>query len=213
VSGGIWLDDHHANEVQRPSLMTSPGVRRMWEGGPLRQFSETQVNSHYIRYCSPFLTGFAGSYVCDRCRRPSAGVYLSHPSEMQNEWLCGGCRKQVGRRFRREEDCARGVRFPRSLNQDVTHQGRQPPNRDQRRAHKIINQLTTESTTYSETAGRRNRENHYSSRFLTVFAGSCVCDRCRRPSAGVYLSHPSKTGAEWLCGGCRQRTRTSGGRV
>jgi hypothetical protein len=97
VSGRICFDGHLANESERPFLMTSPCVRRMWIGGPLRQFSETQVNSHYIRYSSRFLTGFAGSYVCDRCQRPCAGVYPAHPSETQREWLCGGCRKLGGK--------------------------------------------------------------------------------------------------------------------
>jgi hypothetical protein len=70
------------------------GARQMWEGGPLRQFSDTQRGGHYIAYSSAILTGYAGSYVCDRCRRPSVGVYLSHPSETENEWLCGGCKKR-----------------------------------------------------------------------------------------------------------------------
>lgn len=70
------------------------GVRRMWEGGPLRQFSQTQVGGHYIRISSPLLTGYAGSYVCDRCLRPSAGVL--RPPTLQ-EWLCGGCKAQIRR--------------------------------------------------------------------------------------------------------------------
>jgi hypothetical protein len=78
----------------KPTTARSAGEnpRRMWNGGPLRQFSNTQAGGHYIRYSNRFLTGFAGSYVCDRCQRPSAGVYLSKPSKTRNEWLCGGCK-------------------------------------------------------------------------------------------------------------------------
>jgi hypothetical protein len=67
------------------------GIRRMWNGGPLRQFSVTQANGHYIAYCSPFLTGYAGSYVCDRCLRPSAAVYRLRTSR---QWLCATCKKE-----------------------------------------------------------------------------------------------------------------------
>lgn len=69
-----------------------PATRRMWEGGPLRQFSETEAKSHYIAYSGPFLTGYAGSYVCDRCLRPSAGVYIV---KEQHSWLCGKCKGQL----------------------------------------------------------------------------------------------------------------------
>jgi hypothetical protein len=65
-------------------------TRRMWNGGPLRQFSEAQVKSHYVAYCSPILTGYAGSYICDGCQEPCAGVYLVRPFGI---WLCGACKK------------------------------------------------------------------------------------------------------------------------
>jgi hypothetical protein len=73
------------------------GLRRMWHCGPLRQFSETQVSCHYIRYSGRILTGYAGSYVCDRCRRACGGVYLTYLSETRPEWLCGGCKNQMQR--------------------------------------------------------------------------------------------------------------------
>ena len=78
-----------------PGVALEPrhGVRRMWKGGPLRQFSDVPAGGHYIRYSSRFLTGFAGSYVCDRCRCPSPGVYLSKPSKTRTEWLCGPCKR------------------------------------------------------------------------------------------------------------------------
>jgi hypothetical protein len=80
-----------------PDHNSSMNVRRMWDGGPLRQFSETQASGHYIRYSGRFLTGFAGAYVCDRCRRPCGGVYLTYLSETGQEWLCGGCKNQKQR--------------------------------------------------------------------------------------------------------------------
>ena len=75
-------------------------VERMWPGGPLRQFSKRQAGSHYVAYSGPFLTGYAGSYVCDRCLRPCAGVYYA---QTRQDWLCGACRSQ-----------------PRPRNQDAT---------------------------------------------------------------------------------------------
>lgn len=70
------------------------GVRRMWEGGPLRQFSETQASSHYVAYSAPFLKGYAGSYVCALCQRPSAGIYLVRKAD---KWLCGACKERGNR--------------------------------------------------------------------------------------------------------------------
>jgi hypothetical protein len=69
-------------------------VCRMWDGGPLRQFSERQAGGHYVAYSSPILTGYAGSYVCDRCKRPCSGVYLAGPAK---SWLCGPCKRNVQR--------------------------------------------------------------------------------------------------------------------
>jgi hypothetical protein len=78
---------------QSPSALLgrkSDGLRRMWEGGPLRQFSKTQAKGHYVAYSGHFLTGYAGSYVCDQCRKPCAGIYYAKACQ---SWLCGGCRK------------------------------------------------------------------------------------------------------------------------
>jgi len=71
---------------------------RMWEGGPLRQFSETRVSS-YVSYSSPIMTGFAGSYICDACQRACKGVRrMGEPnngagmaSRATVGWLCGTC--------------------------------------------------------------------------------------------------------------------------
>jgi hypothetical protein len=61
-------------------------VIRMWPGGPLREVSSTARNSWiaHSRY------GFAGRYVCERCREPVAGVYSSIHG---GDWQCAGCRK------------------------------------------------------------------------------------------------------------------------
>jgi hypothetical protein len=67
------------------------GVIRMWDGGPLRQFSRAQASSHYVGYSGPFKTGYAGSYICDRCQGASAGVYLATEA---HKWLCGPCKDQ-----------------------------------------------------------------------------------------------------------------------
>jgi hypothetical protein len=79
-----------AGGEQSPSAL--PGKEsliRMWEGGPLRQFGSTQAKSHYVAYSSPFLTGYTGSYVCERCEEPCAGVYHVQPLGI---WVCGGCK-------------------------------------------------------------------------------------------------------------------------
>jgi len=84
------------------AVLTSPdsndrelaGLRRMWDGGPLRQFGETQASCHYVAYSSPFLTGYAGSYVCDGCLRPSPGVCRVR---QESKWLCGACKEQMRR--------------------------------------------------------------------------------------------------------------------
>jgi hypothetical protein len=93
----VPLNQEHSRVSRTPREHDSSemkGVCRMWEGGPLRQFSETQANSHYIAYSGPFLTGYAGSYVCDQCQRPCAGVYFI--KEIR-KWLCGGCKKKLRR--------------------------------------------------------------------------------------------------------------------
>ena len=65
-------------------------VRRMWEGGPLQQFASRPLGGNWMWYSNPLLTGYVGSYVCDRCQEPTVGVYRQHNGA---EWVCGGCRK------------------------------------------------------------------------------------------------------------------------
>jgi hypothetical protein len=67
-------------------------VRRMWDGGPLRQFSDKQAAAHYVTYSSPILKGYAGAYVCGQCRWPSAGVYFVRPVK---NWFCGSCKRTI----------------------------------------------------------------------------------------------------------------------
>ena len=68
--------------------------KRMWEGGPLRQFSDKQIASNFIFYSGAGFEGYAGSYVCDECQRPTPGVYeLKVGVQASREWFCGTCRE------------------------------------------------------------------------------------------------------------------------
>jgi len=71
------------------------GIRRMWSGGPLRQFSNRQLKSHYVAYSSPILKGYAGSYLCDACQGPCQGRYRTPPL---GNWVCGACKEDCERR-------------------------------------------------------------------------------------------------------------------
>ena len=69
----------------------SPHVlKRMWPGGPLRQFSKRQAGGNYTAYSGPIPTGYAGSYICERCQRPCAGIYFVRPVK---NWVCGPCKR------------------------------------------------------------------------------------------------------------------------
>ena len=67
---------------------------RMWPSGPLRQFifGNRHPSGSFIRHASAILTGYAGAYVCDVCRRPASGLYCVTQLE---KWVCGGCRTAV----------------------------------------------------------------------------------------------------------------------
>jgi len=71
-------------------------IRRMWEGGPLRQWSEKRTNRTGIALASG---GFGGCYVCDGCRMPVKGIYLlrgeSLPCRIDFGWVCQPCRRAV----------------------------------------------------------------------------------------------------------------------
>ena len=65
-------------------------IRRMWSSGPLRLFcsGNTRPSGNFIPYASKNLGGYAGSYVCESCRKTCDGVY-----RVGNQWLGGCCRK------------------------------------------------------------------------------------------------------------------------
>jgi hypothetical protein len=54
-----------------PSLTESLHIeiRRMWAGGPFRQWSETRTNGTRMPHAQG---GFVGSYVCEVCERSHA---------------------------------------------------------------------------------------------------------------------------------------------
>ena len=58
-------------------------TRRMWEGGPVRQFSESRTKGGWMPLNSG---GFAGPYVCSRCHSAVSGVY--GPTQ---GWICADC--------------------------------------------------------------------------------------------------------------------------
>jgi hypothetical protein len=66
-------------------------VKRMWEGGPLRQWSadSKRPGSAFIRQDSG---GYAGSYVCEACRCACDGVYCTVQVQ---KWLCGRCKAKI----------------------------------------------------------------------------------------------------------------------
>ncbi len=65
-------------------------IREMWEGGPLRWWSDTYVDGYLRR--KPGL-GYVGTYVCSECRRNVPGVYPGGSS--QYKWICGPCRERL----------------------------------------------------------------------------------------------------------------------
>ena len=89
------------------------GVKRIWEGGPLRQWSEKRATSRWIRHAE----GWAGMYVCEDCRESAPmGVYstrLGHDSRRLETilWLCGTCRD--ARRGRGEQPTGLRAYFAR----------------------------------------------------------------------------------------------------
>jgi len=72
--------------------MHVPQIRRMWEGGPLRQWSETRHGGNWL---ASDRGGFTGSYVCGECRQPCDGVYLARHVQ---KWLWGACKAAVATR-------------------------------------------------------------------------------------------------------------------
>jgi hypothetical protein len=69
-----------------------PQVKQMWPGGPLRRFSPIRKGG-----CQLPLEGggFGGSYVCEGCQVPVAGVYrVIDRVERRESWVCAGCKTQ-----------------------------------------------------------------------------------------------------------------------
>ncbi len=63
-------------------------VKRMWNGGPLRQFSEGRGTASWTAYDGG---GYAGSYICDSCSEAVLGLYLAIPGI----WVCADCRRRA----------------------------------------------------------------------------------------------------------------------
>lgn len=74
----------------------APLTKRMWPGGPLRQFSDKPFHGSI-----PVVGGYAGGYVCDCCGAITKGGRYSEategvriaPSEKDLElaWVCAYC--------------------------------------------------------------------------------------------------------------------------
>jgi ribosomal protein S27AE len=64
-------------------------IRRMWEGGPLRNWSDRKTT---LTPMSHNRGGFVGTYVCERCLGSCDGVYLAREEQ---RWLCGACKTVV----------------------------------------------------------------------------------------------------------------------
>lgn len=64
--------------------------RRRWPGGPLRQWNATRCPAAKMALdCG----GFGGSYICDGCQMPAAGLYRAIDGvERRETWLCAQCR-------------------------------------------------------------------------------------------------------------------------
>jgi hypothetical protein len=74
-------------------------TRRMWNGGPLRQWSDRPMTGKSIRYEHGDTVGYAGAYVCEKCKETVAGVYRVHPTL---KWFCGPCRERLPSKGKRK---------------------------------------------------------------------------------------------------------------
>jgi hypothetical protein len=76
-------------------------VRRMWEGGPLRQWSKDNPQRNLTGYAVGLgneLEGYVGSYVCEECGEPCGGVYRRRGAAGgEAKWVCGACRSGRGK--------------------------------------------------------------------------------------------------------------------
>jgi hypothetical protein len=70
--------------------MNTIELKRMWIGGPLREWSPVQVRS----FISLGNGGFGGRYVCDDCLKPVTGVYrVTGAQNGGYKWQCAGCKE------------------------------------------------------------------------------------------------------------------------
>ena len=75
------------------TLTPQAEMRRMWPGGPLRQWSPVREGG-----CSMPLDGggYGGPYECEGCLTPVPGVYrvITQP-QRGGTWLCASCKAQA----------------------------------------------------------------------------------------------------------------------
>jgi hypothetical protein len=65
--------------------MMEPEIIRMYNGGPLRLFSQDRFLGG-VPYRDSIRTGFAGNYICSTCRRHTPWVIAT-----SGEWVCRSC--------------------------------------------------------------------------------------------------------------------------
>lgn len=67
-------------------------IKRIWEGGPLRQWSEKRQASSWLKHRE----GYVGMYVCDHCHELAPGGVYSVRQMSGHKgviaWLCAPCR-------------------------------------------------------------------------------------------------------------------------
>ena len=74
-------------------------IRRMWEGGPLREVYVGPPLSKRQRAPGQFLLNAkglcVGRYVCDRCQEGCNGVYHLTTPSTNILWLCAPCKEAI----------------------------------------------------------------------------------------------------------------------
>src|SRR5215469_16960575 len=73
---------------RKPETFVAAEVRVMWPGGPSRMYSPVKCSAAPIGYADG---GFVGSYVCQKCGQPEAGVYRVKAGAQTGMWICGRC--------------------------------------------------------------------------------------------------------------------------
>ena len=96
--------DYQGDSITRRRPLVQ--IRRMWEGGPLRNWSDRKTT---LTPMSHNRGGFVGAYVCERCLGSCDGVYLVREEQ---SWLCGACRAAVATK---QQQPAQLRRAPRTI--------------------------------------------------------------------------------------------------